>query len=229
MLQILLVVLLSARAEIPLPSYSDALGRSAWVEVNELVERGRYQEAMACFDQVLELEPGYKKAIKNRNACINKLEEISRSFAEEPPAPGTTVAEEGQDWSTEAHFDHGHVQVGLNVLETFRHDVDHDNVVFLVGKTFRHVVPDLTRTDYDYPHGQPPSGSSVLATISAAASNSSAVTSRCVTARNRVGPNGTMSTPASANLSNTVSAVRPGPIRSNITMFVSGGTGATAG
>ncbi|MCK4971209.1 MAG: hypothetical protein KAS77_11790, partial [Thermoplasmata archaeon] len=47
----------------------------------------------------------YKKAIKNRNACIKKLDEISRSFAEEPSAPGTTVAPEGQDWSAEAHFE----------------------------------------------------------------------------------------------------------------------------
>nr|NIP35272.1 tetratricopeptide repeat protein [Thermoplasmata archaeon]NIS12370.1 tetratricopeptide repeat protein [Thermoplasmata archaeon]NIS20292.1 tetratricopeptide repeat protein [Thermoplasmata archaeon]NIT77636.1 tetratricopeptide repeat protein [Thermoplasmata archaeon]NIU49384.1 tetratricopeptide repeat protein [Thermoplasmata archaeon] len=66
---------------------------------------GRYQEALACFDQVLELEPGYKKAIKNRNASIKKLEEIQRSFAEEPAAPGTTVAEEGQDWSAQAQFE----------------------------------------------------------------------------------------------------------------------------
>jgi len=47
MLQVLLVLLLSARAEVPLPSYAGALGRSAWVEVNGLVERGRYQEAIA--------------------------------------------------------------------------------------------------------------------------------------------------------------------------------------
>jgi len=47
MLQVLLLLLLSARAEMPLPSYSDAVGRSAWVQVNELVERGQYEEAIA--------------------------------------------------------------------------------------------------------------------------------------------------------------------------------------
>jgi hypothetical protein len=43
--------------------------------------------------------------------------------------------------------------VGLNVLETFRPDVDHHNVVLLVGEPFRYVIPHFARSYYDYPHG----------------------------------------------------------------------------
>lgn len=43
---VLLLLLAPARADMPLPSYRDAVGEQAWHEVNVLVESGRYRQAI---------------------------------------------------------------------------------------------------------------------------------------------------------------------------------------